>query len=330
VRQRFPYILVPIATLLIVLSEVTLPYWSEGPGPAREVEPLIKVSDHQVFQSEGKFILTSVSGHPLNLFQAIGAWLDPKRSVVSEELFVFPGESEKQATQRAFSEMDQSKLDAAALVLGRLADYPKAHGEGVLVENVGPDCPAAGRLFVGDLLQSVDGSPIASERDFERMITRITAARPVRLAGRAGGKRFAVTLTRRPCSGFRKPLIGITTIASFPFPVRISSGDIGGPSAGLMWALGLYDLLTPGDLTGGRTIAGTGTIDLLGRVGPIGGVVDKIVAAQDEGAKVFLVPKANLAEARTAATGITLVPVRTFKDALGYLRSTAGGRSPAS
>jgi Lon-like protease len=325
--QRLSFIVVPVATLLIVLTEVTFPYWSEGPGPAREVESLIRVSGHQVFQSEGTFILTSVSGHPLNLFQVLGAWIDPKRSVVSEELFVFPGESEHQADQRASSEMDQSKLDATALVLGMLAGYPKEHRGGVLVEAVGSDCPAAGRLLVGDRLESVDGTPIRSESDFERLLKFVPPARPIRLSGRAGGKAFSVTLTRMPCSGFRRPLIGINTIANFPFLVRISSGDIGGPSAGLMWALGLYDLLTPGDLAGGRTIAGTGTIDLLGRVGPIGGVRDKIVAAREEGASVFLVPNGNLREARTAAKGITLVPVKTFEDALRYLRGAEAGES---
>jgi PDZ domain-containing protein len=324
-RGRLPYLLVPVAALLIVLSEVTLPYWSEGPGPAREVEPLIDVSGHQAFQSEGKFILTSVAGHPLNVFQAIGAWIDPKRAVVSENLFVFPGESELQATERASSEMDQSKLVASAFVLAKLADYPKEHGPGVLVDAVGTDCPAAGRLFVGDLLQSVNGEPVASERDFERLVNSIPVARPVRLAGRAGGERFSVTLTRRPCSQFRTPILGIDTIPNFPFSVSISSGDIGGPSAGLMWALGLYDLLTPGDLASGRTIAGTGTINFVGTVGPIGGVADKIVAAEQEGASVFLVPRDNLAEARTAATGIRLVPIATFRDALRYLRSTSRG-----
>jgi PDZ domain-containing protein len=324
-RRRLPYLAVPIAALLIVLSEVTLPYWSEGPGPAREVEPLIDVSGHQVYQSQGKFILTSVSGHPLNAFQAIGAWLDPKRAVVPEDLFVLPGESEQQAIERASSEMDQSKLVAAAFVLAKVAGYPKNHGPGVLVDALGTDCPATGRLFVGDLLQSVDGKPVGSERDFERLVNSVPAEQPIRLAGRAGGERFSVRLIRRPCSGYRMPIIGIDTIPNFPFRVRISSGDIGGPSAGLMWALGLYDLLTPGDLPADRTIAGTGTLNFVGTVGPIGGVTDKIVAAEQEGAKVFLVPRRNLAEARKAASGITLVPVGTFQDALRYLHGAADG-----
>ena len=99
-----------------------------------------------------------------------------------------------------------------------------------------------------------------------------------------------VDLVREPCGDSAKPLVGVRMINSFPFDVQISSGEIGGPSAGLMWALGLYDLLTPGDLTGGRTIAGTGQIALDGTVIPIGGIEEKLTAAADAGATVFLVP----------------------------------------
>src|SRR2546423_4468318 len=326
--QRLPYVVVPIAALLIALTEVTLPYYAEGPGPAKDVEPLIHVSGRQVFASNGKFVLTSVSGAPVNLFQAIGAVMNPTKGVVSENLLVFPGQSQKQASSRAFSEMAESKLDATSVVLARVAGYPKSHGPGVLVENVFAGCPAVGRLFVGDLILSVEGASIASEVDFERRLGAVANGRPLRITGTAGGKRFAITLTRRPCAESRRPLLGITTIANFPFHVSISSGDIGGPSAGLMWALGLYDLLTPGDLARGRVIAGTGVINVDGTVAPIGGGQDKIVAAKASGARVFLGPRGNLAEARPAAKGVTLVSVRSLADALRYLRrsGSAGGR----
>jgi PDZ domain-containing protein len=108
-------------------------------------------------------------------------------------------------------------------------------------------------------------------------------------------------------------------IDNFPFSVKMTSDSISGPSAGLMWALGLYDLLTPGDLTGGRTIAGTGAIDSTGKVYPIGGVDKKIVAAKKAGAELFLVPRENLAEAQKAADGLKLVPVDSFSDALAAL-----------
>jgi PDZ domain-containing protein len=116
-------------------------------------------------------------------------------------------------------------------------------------------------------------------------------------------------------------------LPNFPFPVHISSGDVGGPSAGLMYALGLYELMTPGDLTGGRAIAGTGTIALNGAVGPIGGIRDKVVGAEAAGDTLFLVPKQNMAELRGVDTGeMRLAAVGSFDEALQALRgaSTSG------
>ncbi|MET0887603.1 MAG: S16 family serine protease, partial [Mycetocola sp.] len=125
---------------------------------------------------------------------------------------------------------------------------------------------------------------------------------------------------REPCGDIEEPLVGIRMINSFPFDVSISSGEIGGPSAGLMWALGLYDLLTSGDLTGGRTIAGTGVIALDGAVSPIDGIEEKLAAAADAGASVFLVPEGNEEAARASGDhGLELVPVATFDEALAYL-----------
>jgi PDZ domain-containing protein len=314
--------LIPLAALLITAWSVQLPYYSEGPGPARDVQPLIRVRGHETFPSGGHFILTSVSFHSLNVFQAVAAWLDPARSILSEDLFLAPGETVQQADQRSLSEMDQSKIDAAYVVLSRLAGYPRAHGRGVLVETVyGPDCPATGKLFPGDRIDEVDGHAILSTEDFDRQLERIPLAKPVHLHGTAGGEDFDVSMVRRVCAGSDRPLIGISSIATFPFRVTISSGDIGGPSAGLMWALGLYDLLTPGDLTGGDTVAGTGVIEPDGTVGPIGGVQDKIAAARASGADVFILPQGNLAEARPAAHGLRLVPVRRFGQALAFLRA---------
>jgi PDZ domain-containing protein len=120
-----------------------------------------------------------------------------------------------------------------------------------------------------------------------------------------------------------EPVIGIVLVDSFPFQISIESGDVGGPSAGLMWAVGLYDLLTPGDLTRGRTIAGTGAIDLEGKVGPIGGIRDKVVAARDAHADVMLVPRADFRELRDVETGdLKLIPVSTFDEALKALSAS--------
>ena len=121
------------------------------------------------------------------------------------------------------------------------------------------------------------------------------------------------------------PRIGINLIDPFPIDVHIASGDVGGPSAGLMGAVGLYDLLTPGDITAGTTVAGTGTIDTRGRVGPIGGIEDKVVAAERAGATVFLVPADNMKELAGVDTGdMQLVSVSTFQDALDALQKLGG------
>ena len=121
-------------------------------------------------------------------------------------------------------------------------------------------------------------------------------------------------------SGSEEPLVGILLVATFPLEIAIESGEVGGPSAGLMWALGLYDLMTPGDLTRGRTIAGTGSIDLEGDVGPIGGVRDKVVAAREAGADILLVPEDNLPELRGVSTdGLELISVSSFEEAVDAL-----------
>jgi PDZ domain-containing protein len=311
---------IPIAAFAIALSAVPLPYFGEGPGPAREVEPLIHVTGPQRYPSEGKFVLTSVSFRSLTLPKLIAAWRDPAESVVPESLLVFPGETQQHADLRSISEMDTSKIDATYWVLSRLKGYPKDHGAGTLVEAVGSGCPADGRLFPGDLIRSVNGHDIPDVTSLDRVLKGIPTSSPLTIRVTAGGATTDVRLTRRRCGGLHRAVIGISTVPNFPFDVTISSGEIGGPSAGLMWALGLYDLLTPGDLTGGRTIAGTGTIDPQGKVGPIGGVENKIAAAENAGATAFLVPVDNLAAARTVPTHMRLVPVRTFQDALGYLR----------
>jgi PDZ domain-containing protein len=267
--RRF-LVLLPLGALVIALFTVRLPYFSQGPGPAEDVQPLIRVAGHQKFASAGHFILTSV----------------------------------------------------AFAVLSRVAGYPRAHGRGVLVESVlGSDCPASGKLFPGDRLQALNGRPILSERDFRRRVDRMPPGATLRLQGTAGGEPFTLSLVRRRCDNSKRPLIGIASVPTFPFGISISSGDIGGPSAGLMWALGLYDLLTPGDLTGGRTIAGTGTISPDGRVGPIGGVQDKVAGAKAAGASLFFVPAGgNYRQAGTVAGRLNLVPVRSLTQALRYLR----------
>ena len=299
---------------------IYLPWYSVGPGPARAVQPLIRFEDRPRYESQGRFVMTSVRYRRLTGFEMLLAWLDPNRAVVAQDVLYPSGQDVQQEHERSISQMDSSKLDASAVVLRELSGYPKEHGDGVLVEDVVSGCAADGELFPGDRILSIDGRPVDTYRQASRAIEAAPSGATLTFDLTVDGEPETVRLVREPCGGSKDPLVGVSLINSFPFDVSISSGEIGGPSAGLMWALGLYDLLTPGDLTDGRTIAGTGQIALDGTVMPIAGIEEKLAAAADAGATVFLVPEGNEVAARAAGDhGLELVPVATFDDALAYL-----------
>jgi PDZ domain-containing protein len=306
---------------LLAASWIPLPYYSVGPGPAREVVPLIHVEGRTTYDS-GTLIMTTVSFRQLTAVTALITWLDPDRSVVSQHILYPGGETVAEEHQRSLSQMDTSKIAATAVVLQALTGYrpiSRTH-EGVLIEGVTPGCPAEGKLFAGDQVTSIDGTPILDVPDASAAIEAVKPGVPITFHVVAGGEAHDVAVARGSCGDQVKPLVGITMVNDFPFDVSIASGDVGGPSAGLMYSLGLYDLLTPGDLTDGRVVAGTGEMYLDGTVGPIGGITDKIVAARDVGATLFLCPKDNYAEATTADAGdMKIVPVASFDDALRAL-----------
>ena len=312
--------LVPVLLVAFVAYTVRLPYFVIGPGPAVDVEPLIHVRGTQTYASNGHFLLTSVTEHQANAYDLLTAWIDPASSVVPERDILAPGQTQEQEIQVAQSEMDTSKIDAAAVALTAEAGYPGSARPGALIEAVVPGTPADGKLFPGDVTASIDGSRVKDPDARGRLIVAGGAGHPLHMTvnGRPGGA-VQVTVTPRFDAKVARPIVGVSSVPNFPFPLTISSGSIGGPSAGLMWTLGLIDLLTPGDLTGGRKIAGTGAIDASGKVYPIGGVQEKVVAAQRSGAVLFFVPHDNAAGARSVAHGMTIVEVASFQDALTYL-----------
>jgi PDZ domain-containing protein len=299
---------------------VYLPWYAVGPGPARAVQPLIRFEDRPRYESQGRFVMTSVRYTRLTGFDMLLAWLDPRRAIVARSVLYPDGEDVQEEHERSISQMDSSKLDASAVVLRELFGYPKEHGEGVLVESVVSGCAADGELFPGDRILAIDGDEVDSYRDASTAIEGASSGSALTFDLSVDGEPETVDLVREPCGDSEDPLVGIRMINSFPFEVSISSGEIGGSSAGLMWALGLYDLLTSGDLTSGRTIAGTGQIALDGTVIPIDGIEEKLAAAADAGATVFLVPEGNAEAARASGDhGLELVEVATFDEALGYL-----------
>jgi Lon-like protease len=301
-----------------------LPYYSEGPGPARDVLDRIIYEGEPRYEPTGHLELTTVRYEQLTGLTALRAWLDDTLAIVPARIVYPPGVPVDVTKQRGISEMDQSKIDAAAAALRALHIYPKQHGDGALIEGTVTNCPADGELFPGDIVTAIDGTPIRDAAQASKVFDRIPVHQPLHFDLNVDGTVEHATFTRAPCGPKDEPLVGITMLDAFPFDITISSDDIGGPSAGLMWALGLYELLTPDDLTAGRTIAGTGEIAPDGTVYPIGGIRDKVVAAERAGATLFLAPADNMDELQGVDTGgMQVVSVASLKDALDALRASS-------
>jgi PDZ domain-containing protein len=327
-RPRHPYriaLLVVVAGLFVAAAWIRLPYYAVGPGPARSVMPLIVFGDHPRYEPApgSELEMTTVRYYETTPLQALAVWIDPYKTLVSQDL-LYPSGDVALENQRSVSQMDQSKIDAAWVVLRQLTGYPKEHGEGALVESTVEGCSAAGRLFPGDVITAIDGEAVHDTKDVRRILRGARENEPLSFTLDVDGNAEQATFSRKPCGSKGELLVGFLSVNAFPFPIQISSDDIGGPSAGLMWALGLYELLTPGDLVNGRRIAGTGTIDLAGNVGPIGGIEDKVVAAEREDAQIFLAPADNMPELEGVDTGdMQVIPVATFDDALRALQPGA-------
>jgi PDZ domain-containing protein len=315
-------LLVALVAVALVASVVRIPYYVISPGPARDVQPLIHIDDRTVYPSDGRLLLTAVNLRQASVYDAVEAWIDPAKSVIPEREVLAPGETREEQGERARSEMDTSKIDAAVVALTEYAGYPENHGRGVLVESVLAGAPADGKLFAGDVIVSVDGELVDDPADLSDRIRAAGEGTGLRFRVEAGGEIHEIDIAPARVPDVAYPVIGIASVHNFPFPLTIDSADIGGPSAGLMWTLGLAELLTPGDLTDGRVIAGTGVISPDGQVGPIGGVEEKVVAAERAGATIFFVPDGNASSARAVADEITIVAVDSYAEAIDYLEGS--------
>ena len=317
-------------------TTVPVPYVAQVPGPTFDTlgeidgEPIIAVQGRDRDDVEGELTLTTVgvSRGGLSLVQAVRGWLDEEVAVVPEES-VYPPDRSEEETQRvnrqAFLTSEQA---AESVALGELG-YPRK----VVVREVPEESPSEGRLEEGDALESIDGRPVPDSAVLADVLADIPAGTPVPVAYTRLGAPGTTTITTRAAEGRAGSMLGISVLEqpSAPFDVDIQVADVGGPSAGLMLTLGILDLVGDEDLTGGKAVAGTGTIDLEGVVGPIGGIALKMAAARDIGAELFLVPAGNCAEAVAAPdTGVPTARVATLDDALDALADLRAGRTPES
>jgi PDZ domain-containing protein len=251
--------------------------------------------------------------------------IDPKVDLEPRPRVIPPGVRRDEFLQAQLRLFRESADVAAAVGLQR-AGYPvRVSGGGARVVGVIAGSPADGVLREGDVIVAVDGRPVRTASDVAEATARIAGDQPLPVTFRRGDEVRTVTLRVTKVSQLGRPGLGVALVSLdpqivLPFPVTIDQDDIGGPSAGLMMALTVFDLADPGDLAQGRVIAGTGTIDLNGNVGPVGGVRQKVLAAEAARAVVFVVPADEAKEARKAAGNrLAIKPVRTFDEALDAL-----------
>jgi len=309
---------------------VSLPYDSIGPGSARSVSGVVTVTGHPSYPPQGKLLYTTVSVRErVNPYEALAGWLDPDTDVIPEEKVrgdISPDDFKKMNIEA----MADSKTTAQVLALRHLGFTDL--GDGAEIVDVDPAAAAASLIRAHDVIVAVDDHPVSVSAD---VVTGIQAHRPgdvlhLRLE-RGGGAPMAVDAPLGAADDGGPQLgVRLTTRVKLPFGITIDSGRVVGPSAGLAYALELLDVLTPGELTGGVVVAATGDLQPDGTVGPIGGVAQKAITVRRAGAKVFLVPRANLEEARSrAGSGLQVLPVDSFDDALRALGELEGSNALA-
>ncbi|MEZ5096754.1 MAG: PDZ domain-containing protein [Nocardioides sp.] len=318
-----------LLALAMAALVVPLPYVIYSPAYTVNVlgrsdgKDVIQVSGHRSYDDPGQLRMTVVyvtqPDGRVSLFDAMDAWLDDEKSIYPYDAVYRPDETQAQSQQEGAAQMVSAKDAAVAMALVELG----YNVERITVSQVEPGAPADGALRVGDRILRVGGTAVRTTDDISRTIQAAAPDAAVRFVVRRAGGRRSVDVVPRDIDGQRRVGIQLDVGVDLPFTVDINiDSGIGGPSAGLMFALATYDRLTPGSLTDGAAVAGTGTLDLSGRVGSIGGIQQKIVAARNEGIPLFLVPADNCTDAVQAPNGsVRLVKVSTLDDALASIQT---------
>jgi PDZ domain-containing protein len=321
------------ALLAIGVMAAPLPYVVLKPGPTVNTlgsdngKEVIHVTKASTSTSAGQLRLTTVGVQPkVELIWAIRGWFSKEQAVVPRDLIYPPNRTEKQVEEQNQQEFKTSQTSAETVALRELG-YPVE----TVVTAVVASGPSAGKLSKDDVITSVDGTAVTSASMLTSLVQGKKAGTTLTIGYTRAGKAGTVQITTKADKAGDPPRIGVQIEQEqpHPFTLSIDLDEIGGPSAGLMFTLGIIDKLRPADLTGGKIIAGTGTIDDEGNVGPIGGIPQKLVGAEQAGAQLFLVPKDNCAEAvKNAVPGLAMAEVATVDDALTALHTFTTGGTP--
>ncbi|MEO7148019.1 MAG: S16 family serine protease [Terrimesophilobacter sp.] len=341
-RARVGGWLVALAVIgLTVFSITPSPYVIERPGPVfntlesvtinGEKQPLIDIPVEKTYPTGGALDLLTVSalGDRQSLpswWEVALAWFDPSETVLPVDAVYPPGYTIEQSNEDGRIQMANSQKDAVAAALTELGyDLPRTVTIGALSES----SPSEGILEAGDVLVSVNGTPITDVDGLRRVIADSGAGKPLPITIIRNGSKMDVSVTPElSTQDPQGPVIGVypSIDYTFPFEVKIQLQNVGGPSGGQMFALGIIDKLTPGQLNGGKKVAGTGTITVDGTVGAIGGIRQKLYGAANSGATWFLAPKSNCNEVvGHVPDGMKVVAVGTLSDSLAALKAIETG-----
>jgi len=330
--RRVLLILASVAAVVVVGSLfVQSSYYLYLPDKARPVDDLVTVPGEKktdknpngagIYMVDVLVSKASLAERAVPAFRGDGATMVPGKAVNPA------GVSQRQLHQQGLNQMSQSQEDAVTVALRHLGYKVKVSRDGAEVVEVDPKYPAQGELEVGDVIVEARGLEVKTPDDLQRAMAAVKPGQAVDLVVMRDKKEVPLTVGTKKSPNPKTPNKAIFGIIvqqaaeyTFPIDIKFDSGAIGGPSAGLAFSLDIVDELGQ-DVDKGRKVAVTGTIDLAGRVGEIGGIKQKTIGARQSGATIFLVPDANAPDARKYADGMKIVAVTTFDEALAKLGS---------
>lgn len=329
-RQVLFFVLVAVILGASIQAFLYRHYLVLMPGLTVDLSKIVSVAGGRK-DSAGRFLLTSVSSQPATPLSLIYAAFSPAAEVVPRAQEIPPGVDMDRYLRIMKNLMDESQMIAQAVALKRLGYKVEMEAQ-VKVEDILPDSPAKDRIMPGDIILAVDEKRVRTAQETIDIIQDRRVGQDVTLTLLRDGQ---VVATRVPTTSRRedrtKAAIGVLISPyikyEFPVKIKIDTLDIRGSSAGIMFCLEMLDQLSPQDLTRGHIIAGTGTLDVDGRVGPIAGVRQKLEASLRAGAQYFIVPQQNAAEVPRVHPGIKVVPVATLDDVLKFLKEVPGRKT---
>ncbi|MFM1995051.1 MAG: hypothetical protein RLZZ610_568 [Actinomycetota bacterium] len=325
---------------LVTLAILPTPYLIERPGPTFDVlgeisgEPVIQINNSQSYESEGQLDVLTVSivGRPERTpswIQIALAWIDPTQKVVPVEALYPPDRTSEEVRAESSAMMEVSQQDSIAAALSYLGyETPRE----IYIAEVTAKSPSSGKLVAADFVKTVNGQALTSIEQLRSIVGEWDGQGTVAVEVDRDGQLITQEITPiKDAEGNYRLGILVGYKYDFPIDIELQLGDVGGPSGGMMFALGIIDRLTPGNLTGGLHIGGTGTIQESGVVGPIGGVVQKLHGAKAAGATVFLAPAGNCPEiVGNEPSGLRVVKIEKLSDAVSALEKISKNQDLAS